>query len=78
MLIHYTTGPLDVMLRSLVIGQLGKYDHRDTITEAKKKFDGHLCGSDPLHADLKSVVFSTSLANGDEKTFEDLVMVSYS
>ena len=63
------------MLRSLVIGQLGKYDDPSTIVEAKKRFEGHLSGSDPIAADLKSAVFATSLANGDESTFKELMKV---
>lgn len=68
-------GPLDVMLRSLMIGQMGKYDHAETVQEAKKKFDCHVCGSEPLQADLKSAVFSTCIANGDENTFDQLIKV---
>ena len=70
-----TPGPLDVMLRSLVIGQLGKYDHSDTVQESKKRFDNHVSGTEPLQADLKSAIFSTCLANGDENTFEQLMNV---
>lgn len=68
-------GPLDVMLRGLVIGQLAKYDDPDVIMEAKKKFEDHISGNNPLSADLKSVVFSASLANGDEGTFKELLKV---
>ena len=63
------------MLRGLVISQLGKYDHSEVITEAKKRFDGHVTKSIPLPSDLKSCVFSITLANGDERTFDALMKV---
>jgi hypothetical protein len=63
------------MLRSLVIGQLAKYDDPSVIAEAKKKFEGHVSGSNPLSADLRTPVFSASLANGDEGTFKELMKV---
>ncbi len=63
------------MLRSLVIGQLGKYGHSETVSEAKKRFAGHVSGSDPINADLKSSVFATCMANGDETTFDQLIKV---
>ncbi len=63
------------MLRSLVISQLGKYDHADVIAESKRKFDGHVTGSDPLSSDLKGGVFSITLANGDGSIFDALLKV---
>lgn len=65
--------PLDVMLRSLVIGQLGRYGDRDTIAEAQKRFGDHCCGVSQLPADLKTSVFSICLANGDSSTFDQLL-----
>lgn len=73
---NYLPGPLDLMLRGLVIGQLGKYDHPETIGKAKTLLEGHLCGSDPLSAEIKSVVFLICVANGDEITFNQLMRVS--
>ena len=65
-----------MMLRSLVINQLGKYEHPETINEAKKKFNSHFSGGDSIHPDLKTAVFSICVANGDEATFNQLVEVS--
>ena len=72
---NYFQGPLDLMLRSLVISQLGKYGHEDTITESKRKFMCHVDGSDPINADLRSAIFSNCVANGDETIFEQLIKV---
>ena len=58
-----------------MIGQLGHYGDSSTIKEAQKKFAGHISGSHPLPADLKTAVFSIALANGDETTFDLLVKV---
>ena len=70
-----SSAPLDVMLRSLVIGQLGRYGDRDTIAEAQKRFGDHCCGVSQLPADLKTSVFSICLANGDSSTFDQLLKV---
>lgn len=64
------------MLRSLVIGELGRYGHTDTIAEAQRRFSDHCSGNSLLPADLKVAVFSTCLANGDDSTYEQLVKVS--
>ena len=63
------------MLRSLVIGQLGRYGDANTIKEAQRRFAGYLSGSNSLPADLKTAVFSIALANGNESTFDQLVQV---
>lgn len=64
----YITGHLDALLRSLVIRFLGKCGDEDTITEAKKRFDQHVKGEISLPADLRSPVYCTVLAHGDEGT----------
>lgn len=66
---------LDGMLRSLVIGQFGHYGDIETIKEAQKRFTDYCSGGCSLPADLKAAVFSTSLANGDTSTFDQLVKV---
>ena len=66
---------LDTMLRSLVIGQICVYGDADSIAEAKRRFDAHVAGTTPIPSDLQAVVFSASLANGDEGTFDQLIKV---
>ena len=47
---------LDAMLRSLVIGRLGKAGHKATVEEAKRRFAAHCDGSGTLPADLRNPV----------------------
>ena len=61
-------GHPDALLRSLVIRFLGKCGDEDTIAEAKKRFDQHVKGEISLPADLRSPVYCTVLAHGDEDT----------
>ena len=69
--------PLDVMLRSLVLDQLGRYGDEDTIKEAQSRFSDHCSGKRPLPSDLKTTVFTICLANGDNTTFDQLIQVRY-
>ena len=66
------------MLRSLAIGQLGRYADSDTITDAQKRFSDHCPGARQLSADLKVSIFYICLANGDKSTFEQLLKVQLS
>ena len=52
----FSTAHLDAMLRSLVIGRLGKAGHKPTVEEAKKRFAAHCDGSSTLPADLRNPV----------------------
>lgn len=71
-------GTLDTMLRSLVIGQVGRYGDVDMISESKRRFNDHVSEKDPIPADIKSAVFSAALGGGDETIFDQLVAVSCS
>ena len=73
-----SAGPLDVMLRSLVINQMGRNGDSDVIAEAKKRFHHHVTSGDPIDSNLKSAIFSLSLASGGEETFEKLMEVHIS
>lgn len=66
------------MLRSLVIGQLGRYGDPDMISESKRRFSDHVSEKDAIPADIKSAVFSAALSGGDESIFDHLVAVSCS
>lgn len=70
-----TAGLPDAMLRSLVIGELGRYGDADTIAEAQGRFSDHCAGKRLLPVDIKVAVFSTCLANGDKSTYDQLVKV---
>ena len=49
-------GPLDTMLRALVIGRLGSCDDQVVIAEARKRFAAHVTGTCQLPADLRGPV----------------------
>ena len=74
-LLIFSTGTLDTMLRSLAIGQLGRYGDPDMIAESHRKFDDHISEKDPIPADYKTAVFSAVLGNGNETHFDKLVEV---
>ena len=67
--------PLDSMLRSLVLGQYCSYGNKEAIEEAQHRFLSHCDKSSLVSADLKGVVFSTAMKNGDETTYTQLIKV---
>ena len=52
----HPAGPLDTMLRALVIGRLGSCDDKAVISEAKTRFRDHVTGKCALPADLRGPV----------------------
>ncbi|KAK2165380.1 hypothetical protein LSH36_51g04005 [Paralvinella palmiformis] len=64
---------LDAMLRSLVIGRLGKAGHKATVEEAKRRFAAHCDGSSTLPADLRNPVYGTVLKQGGEEEFGQML-----
>ncbi|KAF6036204.1 NPEPPS [Bugula neritina] len=52
--------PLDSMLRTLVLAQLGSSGHPETVSEATSRFDQHLAATKTLDADLRSALYRTS------------------
>lgn len=53
------SGHLDALLRSLVLGKLGKAGHKPTLEEARRRFRDHVEGKPVLPADLRSPVSQT-------------------
>lgn len=64
---------LDTLLRSLVLGRMAAYDDKDTIEEAKKRFDLHLAGKTALSADLRSPVYRAVLSGSDPAVYEAML-----
>ena len=59
-----------------MLGQYCYYGNKETIEEAKRRFESHVADdSNPIPADLRGVVFSAAMRNGDSTTFEQLVKV---
>uniref|UniRef100_A0A8C2WQG2 Aminopeptidase n=1 Tax=Cyclopterus lumpus TaxID=8103 RepID=A0A8C2WQG2_CYCLU len=54
-------GHLDALLRSLVLGKLGKAGHKPTLEEARRRFRDHVEGKPVLPADLRSPVSQRNL-----------------
>lgn len=70
------SGHSDSLLRSLVIGHLGRCEHEETVAESRKRLEAHASGKQPLIADLRAAVYRTSLMSGDEKIYETMLTVS--
>jgi len=66
---------LDSLLRSLVVGKLGRNGEEKIVEEARKRFENHLQKTNQLKPDLRSPVYTTVLAHGDESTFEKVLQL---
>ncbi|XP_028674237.1 puromycin-sensitive aminopeptidase [Erpetoichthys calabaricus] len=66
-------GHLDVLLRGLVLGKLGKAGHKPTLEEARQRFKDHVESKHVLSADLRSPVYVTVLKHGDSSTLETML-----
>uniref|UniRef100_A0A8C2WGI4 Aminopeptidase n=1 Tax=Cyclopterus lumpus TaxID=8103 RepID=A0A8C2WGI4_CYCLU len=66
-------GHLDALLRSLVLGKLGKAGHKPTLEEARRRFRDHVEGKPVLPADLRSPVYLTVLKHGDSATLDTML-----
>ena len=54
---------------------MGRNGDTEVIAEAKKRFNHHVTTGQPIDANLKSVIYSISMSNGDEGTFQKLMQV---
>ncbi|XP_032800594.1 puromycin-sensitive aminopeptidase isoform X1 [Petromyzon marinus] len=66
-------GHLDTLLRSLVLGKLGKAGHGPTVEEARRRFREHVDGKHLLPADLRGPVYVTVLKHGDASTLDTML-----
>jgi len=64
----------DVLLRSALIGSLGKYGNEYIITQAQNDFE-YFMESMEMDPDLKGVVYSLVAKNGGEKEFDELIKI---
>ncbi len=58
------------LLRSLVIGSLGRLDDEEIIEEAKRRFNEFLKKPDSLRPDLRGTVYSLVAWSGNKKTYD--------
>lgn len=64
---------LNVMLRSLVLSQLGSCGYPDVVSEALTRFSDHILEKAVISPDLRSVVYGTVLKHGDKKVYEQMI-----
>lgn len=61
------------LLRSVVLGSLGKYGDEKVIEIAQGMFEKMLKGKLQINSDLRGIVYATVAKYGDEKTYSDLL-----
>ncbi|MBI4398328.1 MAG: M1 family metallopeptidase, partial [Candidatus Omnitrophica bacterium] len=65
---------LDILLRSLVLANMGAFDDRDTIEEARLRFNQFI-KTDQMPPDLRGAVYSIVARHGGAKEFDRLLNV---
>ena len=63
----------NALLRSFMIGSLGKLDDEEIIAEARKRFEQYLKNPHSLNPDIQDAVFSTVAWSGDSKTYQKML-----
>ena len=60
------------LMRSTALGQLGNFEHEDTLAEARRRFEGYAESPASLSADLRAAAFSMAARRGDGDLYERL------
>ena len=60
---------LDALMRSTILGQLGKYDDEATLGTAASLFERYTDEPAEVHPDIRGVVFNLAAQQGDESTY---------
>lgn len=63
---------LDVIKRSIVLGELGHFGDRKSLDQAAKRFSRSLKDPTSLHPDLRAIVYGLVAQQADEATYETL------
>ena len=63
----------NALLRSFMIGSLGKLEDEEIIAEARKRFEQYLKSPNSLNPDIQDAVFSTVAWSGDAKTYQKML-----
>uniref|UniRef100_A0A8C4QJV6 Aminopeptidase n=2 Tax=Eptatretus burgeri TaxID=7764 RepID=A0A8C4QJV6_EPTBU len=66
-------GHLDAMLRTTVLDRLGRYGHRPTLAEAKRRFSDHVEGRRTLPVDMRRPVYIAVLRHGDASVMDTIL-----
>ena len=67
-----TEGHRESLLRSTALGQLGRFEDDDTLSEASLRFSAYVDDPANLPADLRSVTFSMSAKRGDNSLYDTM------
>ncbi len=60
---------LEALMRSTILGQLGKYDDEATLDTAASLFERYAEEPAEVHPDIRGVVFNLAAQQGDESTY---------
>ena len=60
---------LEALMRSTILGQLGKYDDEATLGTAASLFERYTDEPAKVHPDIRGVVFNLAAQQGDESTY---------
>ena len=67
---HQGERELDALMRSTILGQLGKYDDEATLDTARSLFKGYNEDPASVHPDIRGIVFNLAARQGDESTYQ--------
>ena len=65
-------GPLDSLLRSTALAQLGGYEDEDTLREGGARFARYLEARANVHPDIRGVVLRLAAMRGDRSTYDTM------
>ena len=65
-------GHLDVLLRSTVLTQLGRYGDEGTLGKARGLFDRYASDQGSVRADIRTVVFTLTARGGDRAVYDPM------
>jgi len=60
----------NALLRALILGRMGAFGDQSVLNEARRRFDAHANKTSVLAADLRSPVYRTVMAVGDQKCYD--------
>ena len=67
-----TEGHRESLLRSTALGQLGRFENEETLSEASRRFSAYVDDPANLPADLRSVTFSMAAKRGDQALYDTM------
>ena len=71
-----TDGELEILLRSLVLSEAGRYGVSEVVEQARKLFADHVSGKKEISADIRSAVYLTVAHHGSVKELEQFLKLA--